>query len=222
VYGRLKAIVSVVLALGLLQASAFAEVAPALGQVMQAENARLGGGAVASGATLFDGDKLVTQAAGTLRARLGRGQLYLLPESAAELHQSGKAVRASLERGTAMFTSLDPAGFELSASAAVIRAHAAQETLGQVTLTGLNEFVVTCQRGAIDVAIRGEVRTVEARNSYRVVVEPEGQGPQGAGSSGPGGAVAAGKGKYLWIPLLLLGAGTAYGIYRAARSVSSD
>ncbi len=178
-----KAVLAVVVSLAIVQASTQAEVAPALGQVLQAERARLGGGAASGGATLYDGDRLLTGAAGSLRVRLGGGQLYLMPESVAAVHRSGAGARVSLERGSVLFAMMNPEGFELEALAARIRAHAAGITVGQVTVTGGNEFVVTCNDGALDVMIGDEVRTVPAESSYRVVLgSAEPQGPQGAGA----------------------------------------
>lgn len=217
-----KSVAAVLVSLAMLQASTLAEVAPALGLVLQAERARLGGGAATGGATLYDGDRLATDARGTVRVRLGTGQLYLMAESVAAVHRAGVGVRASLERGTAIFAMTAPQGFELEALAARLRAHAATSTLGQVTLTGANEFVVTCNRGALDVIIGDEVRTVTAESSYRVVLEPpEPQGPQGA-STEPPQTKAGGKRRVLamWIPIVAIAGVTTYLVLRTLRSVS--
>lgn len=208
VFGRAKATISLLLCLAILQASAFAEVAPALGQVTQADHARMGTGALVSGTTLFEGDRLMTEVTGSLRANLSTGQLYLLADSTASVNRSGKGVRASLERGAAIFSSTGPEGLQLAAITAIVRARVARSTIGEVTLLGANEFVVNCQRGELEVIPGDEVRTVEAGHAYHVVME-DSAGPQGTGSRK---TTAGGKRKALWIPIALVAAGTAYGI----------
>jgi hypothetical protein len=213
-----KAIVSIFMCAALLQATAYAEVAPALGQVTQADHARLGTGALMSGATLFEGDRLMTELTGSLRANLNSGQLFLLADSTATVRRAGKGVQASLERGAAIFSSASPEGLQLSAITAIVRPRVAMPTIGELTLLNAKEFVVTCQRGELEVLIGDEVRTVEAGHSYRVLMD-DSPGPQGAGThkTSAGGRRAA-----LWIPLIIVGAGISYGIFRAVRSVSSD
>jgi hypothetical protein len=223
---RLKALAAVVLALALLQASTFAELGPALGQIVQADRARLGGGLASGGATLFDGDRLSTDVSGSVRVRLGNSQFFLMADSAAAVRRSMTGATASLERGTAIFSMTSPDSFELEALDAHFRAHAAsnESTLGQVTLTGANEFVVTCNRGALDVLIGDEVRTVTAESSYRVVLDPpDPQAPAGVGAGSaekhPG---ARRKRAALWIFLGVAGGFTAYYTWRALHSISQN
>jgi hypothetical protein len=227
---RLKAIAAVVLALAVLQASTFAEAAPALGQIVQADRARLGGGAASGGATLFDGDRLSTGASGSLRVKLGTGQLILVADSAAAVRRSSTGATASLERGTAIFSMADPGTFVLEALDVRFRAHSAsnESTLGQVTLTTANEFVVTCNRGALDVLIGNEVRTVTAESSYRVVLDPpDPQEPAGAGAGAGKDSAEKHPAAYRnhlarWIFLGAVGGLTAYFTWRALHRVSEN
>jgi hypothetical protein len=214
---RGKAALAVLLSVALVYSSAFAEAAPALGQVLQAERARLGPGVVVSGATLFDGDRLETGVGGSLRARLNTSQLYLPAESAAALHRAGQGVAAALEHGSAAFTSISPEGFELRVSDARVRAHAGQPALGRVTLLGANEFVVTCEKGELDVLVGDEVRSVAAPNSYRVMVgdADPGAGPQPSTKRGGTRPTIL-----LWLLVGAAIAGTTYGVWRALHRVS--
>jgi hypothetical protein len=202
-----------------------AQAAPPLGQVIQADHARLGTGAVVSGATLFDGDKLETGPTGSLRARLNSSQLFLLADSGAAVRRSGTGTSVALDRGTAIFSTASPATFELVASGAQIRARTEQPTLGQVTLLGANEFIVTCENGELEVIVGDETRTVAAASSYRAVVgEIAEQGPQGTGA-GPqrSGTVASGKRKTLLLWSLVGAAfigGITYALKRAFHRVS--
>ncbi len=177
----LKCLLIAVLVVTLVEAPLFASPSRVLGVITQADRAHVSSGDAMRGATVFDGDTLSTDAAGALRVRLGEAQLYLLPSSAAAVHRTAAGVSAALQRGTAVFSSLGGEAFELRASGARIRARAAQPTLAQVTLVGPYELLLTCQHGQLEVRIGEEVHTVQEATSYRVSIEPEPQGPRGAG-----------------------------------------
>src|SRR5438270_8917887 len=76
-----------------------------LGLVMQAERARQGADVTSGGATIYEGDRLETQDDGTLRARLGGSQIYLRPDTIAEIHGLTAGYSASLLHGTVIASS---------------------------------------------------------------------------------------------------------------------
>jgi len=84
--------------------------------------------------------------------------------------------------------------------------------LAQVTLVGPLEFLVTSQRGTLEVTIGNEVHTVPEATSYRVVVDA-----WAAGDSSQRPA-PSGRSRFLLIALILIGTGTAYGVWRALSS----
>jgi ferric-dicitrate binding protein FerR (iron transport regulator) len=229
-YSRLRMAVALLLCVVVLHASALADAAPTLGLVLQAEHARLGQSAASSGATLFDGDRLVTGAGGSIRARVNSSQLFLLAESSAAVRHSGEGASVALDRGTAIFSSVSPAALELVAASAQVRAHGAQPTIGQVTLVGANEFIVTCEKGELEVTVGGDVRTVAENASYRAVVgdteqslENGGpQSPQGAGTPQTTHTRGGGSRNHLilWILIGAAVGGTTYGVWRALHRVS--
>ncbi len=205
----LRACLIVILIVSLVEASVFASPSPALGVVLQAERARVGGGDAVDGATIFDGDTLATGPAGALRVRLGVAQLHLLADSSAALRQTPGMISAALQRGTVVFSTATARAIEVRASEASIRPQTAEPTLAQVTLVNPNEFLLTCQRGQLEVLIGNEVHSVSAPTSYRVIIEPEEASPQG-------GAVHAGRlSHFLLIALILIGVGTGIGVWRA-------
>ncbi len=171
-----------ILIVSLVETPVFASPSSALGVVLQAERARVGGGDAVDGATIFDGDTLATGPAGALRVRLGVAQLHLLADSSAALRQTPGMVSAALQRGTVVFSAAAARAIEVRASEARIRPQTAEPTLAQVTLVSPNEFLLTCQRGQLEVLIGNEVHSVSAPTSYRVLIDPEPQGPRGVGS----------------------------------------
>lgn len=200
------------LIVSLVEAPVLASPSRALGVVLQAERARMGSSEAVSGATVFDGDTLTTESAGTLQVRVGAAQLYLLASSAASLNQTPGGVSAGLDRGTVIFFSSTSAeALELRASEARIRARGPQPTVAQVTLVGPYELLVTSQRGQLEVAIGDEVRTVPEATSYRVLIEPEKENQKRRG----GPPIVAARSKFLLVALILIAAGTGVGIWRA-------
>ncbi len=183
----------------------------ALGVVVQADHARLSSGDASSGATVFDGDTLSTDAGGRLAVRLGGSQLYLLGDSGAKMKQSNAGVVAVLQRGTVVLNSPSAGAADLKASAAHIRAQAGP-TLAQVTLVSPTELLVTSNRGTLEVTIGEETHVVSEMTSYRVLIEPEVPNPQG------GRPIKAARSRFVVIALTLITIGTAIGVWRATIS----
>jgi hypothetical protein len=194
-----------------------------LGVVLQADRAQVGADITSGGATIYDGDRLETDAQGTLRVRLGGPQMYLRPGTAAEVHNLSKGFSASLMHGTVVVSSAAGEAFELLADGATIRPAGSQPTIAQVTWVDANELLLTSSRGAIEVSIDGEVKTIEAGNSYRMEIQPDDSDAQDKGNHGSG-QVPVGGGRrrkraiFFWIAAI--GVGTAIGVWRA--TVSPD
>ena len=184
-----------------------------LGMVLQADRAQVGADITSGGATIYEGDRLETVADGTLRARLGGPQIYLRPNTAAEVHGLSNGFAASLMHGTVVVSSAKGQDFQLLADGATIRPVGAQATVAQVTWINDKELLLTSNRGAIEVSMGDEVKTIEAGNSYRMEVETADPGSQQAGSVPTGrrrrlvfyliaGGVAAGIGITIWRVLI--------------------
>jgi hypothetical protein len=215
---RLKSLLIALLIVSLVEAPGFASPSPALGVIMQADHARVSAGDAVSGATVFDGDLLVTDVAGTLRARLGEAQLRLPANSLVAVRQPAGGVSARLQRGAAVFSTASAQAFELLASDAHMRARNAQPTYAQVVLVGPYELVISCQRGELEVTIGDEVHVVSDNASYEVTLEPP--GPQGTG----GPPVKPGRSTWNRVALILIfgaiATGTVLGVRQALVSPS--
>ena len=163
-----------------------------LGMVIQAEVAHLDNARAVVGATVYPGDALATDPGGSLRLKVGSGQIYLLGATTATLAQNSTAVHAVVNRGTVGFSSsaIDP--LELETPLGIVRASGG-DGYGQVTLTGPREMIVSAYRGDLIVDYNGELHTVPEGKSIRVEKEldpapqPEPaaappQNPQGTGT----------------------------------------
>jgi hypothetical protein len=184
-----------------------------LGWVLQAERAHVGADLTSGGATIYDGDRLETQVDGTLRARLKNSQMYLRPDSVAEVHGLANGYSASLLRGTIIASSPEGQTFELLANGATIRPVGTQATVAQITRVTPTELLLTSNLGAIQVSLDGDVKTIEAGNAYRMEIQPPDAGAQGSGAPTHGGTSHA---IYIWITAAAVATGV--GVWRAMES----
>lgn len=142
-----------------------------LGLVIQADSALLDNSQAAIGTTVFAGDALETQAGGTLRLRVGSGQLYLLASSAATLVQSDAAPQAHILRGTIGFSTTAPGQIEIDTPLGIIRAQANGPSYGQVRIVGPEEIAVTSFRGNLTIDCDGDTYALDSGKSYDVTLE---------------------------------------------------
>jgi hypothetical protein len=200
----------------LLNLPLFAANEKPLGMVIQADEALLGSAKATVGATVYPGDSIATGTGGTMRLKVGAGQLYLLSGSAATLAENTSTFHALVNRGTVGFSSAAAEPFELETPLGVVRP-AAGATYGQVTLTGPREMIVSAYRGDLVVDNNGEVHTIPEGKSFRVSMDLDPVQPQPNAAQGPyGTGVKPAVNPHLLLKLTavaIVGVGT-YFIYR--------
>jgi len=209
----LRGFLIALLIVALTEAPLGAGVSRPLGVVVEAQRSWLGSSTAEGGATVFGGETLATDSAGSLRVRAGAAQLYLLPESAATLREAAAGVGVSLQHGTLVFSSSVRDTIEVHASQLVIRPRAGEPAYGKVTLNGLKELEIASYRGVLEVSLGNETRSVAANSAYRVVLEPEPQGPKGSGVP-----QKAGHAGWVWFAIGAIAVGTAIALWRATIS----
>lgn len=199
-----------------------------LGTVITADKAHVGEGAAAAGTTLYGGDRLSTDTAGTVQIRAGAARLLLLSASAAEVNDTEGAPSAKLLHGTATFSTGNAHAFTLFASKAAIRAQSDAPTIGQVTYLNAKELLVTSKRGPLTITVEGETQLIADGTSYHVYLDPEAapQKPEGAGSGsqapmggkGNGSPLKAGRSRFLIFAVSVTGIATYFAISEALES----
>jgi hypothetical protein len=152
--------------------------------VLQAEYAQVGADTTAGGATVYNGDRLQTLGGGTLRTQLGGPQMYMRENTIAQVQGLPNGFLAELATGTVVVSSSEGQTFELLADGATIRPAGAQATVAQITRVSATEVLLTSTRGALQVTMDDEVKTIESGSSYRMEVEADESGP-GAQPQGP-------------------------------------
>jgi len=183
VFRLLRTTLTALLVSSLVCGPALAAAARPLGNILFAENARLGSVAAAAGSTVFAGDRIATDAGGSIRVRIGTGQIYMPANSTITLGEYPAGMSATLTKGAVGFGAQEESLIVVKASEAMIRPKTSQPTHGQVELVGPKELLVSSYRGALEVVVGTEVNTVPEATTYRVVLETEPQDPQGTGAS---------------------------------------
>jgi hypothetical protein len=180
--------------------------AGALGTVVASDRASVGGAGAAVGTTIFAGDSLRTAEAGSVQLRTGSARFLLAASSMATVNEDGGMPVATLQRGSATFSTASANAFALNAATAVIRAKSDEPTIGQVTVLSAKQLLVKCTRGALTVTVGDDSREIAEGSAYRIVLDPaeseEAQNqppPQGAGTKGSGrGPLKAAKSRFVW------------------------
>jgi len=202
--------------------------APAIGTITSATRAHVGTAMATVGSTVFVGDKLTTQQLGTLQVRAGAARLMLSASSVATVSDSNGTPSATLQQGTAVFSTADAKAFVLHAATADIRPETDAPTVGQVTYVNAKELVVRSTRGSLAITVEGETQYVPEGMAYRVILDPDSyletaaaaaQGPQGAGASGRSGRpLKAGRSRFLLLAIIATSIGTGIALYEVLQS----
>jgi hypothetical protein len=194
-----------------------APVATPLGIVVAARQAQVGAGKAVNGSTIFQGDRLATAETGQLQVRFGGTQARFLAGSLALVNQTPTGVNAQLLSGSVSLASAAGDTFSLSANRAVVRPAASQAVVAQVTRVSPRELLLSSSKGALEVTFDGQVTTLDAGNSYRMLLDPAAAEPQG-----PSGSVPSSASKTRAIFVVLGIAAAATGIAIAAVGSSSS
>jgi hypothetical protein len=186
-----------------------------LGVVTQSSGGHLGIATASAGATIYDGERLSTDAPGTLSLRAGTLQLALADNTVVVMNHDESGLTPTLENGSVVFR-VEGGGVRLSAEDVSVRPQSTAATAGQMTLEKC-AVVVTSRLQPLEVTAGTETKIVEEGKSYRVLLG----GPCSAQSHRP----PAPPGKSRFLPILLTGligagVGTWYTVHKA--SVSPD
>lgn len=182
-------------------------VAAPLGVILQSQRARVGGDEAVRGTTIFDGDRLDTDDSGLLQVRFGLSQAYFMGKSAAIVHQSAPGFATDLTSGTVVLSSAPGDKFRVVSDGATIQPSTPQATVAQVTWVSARELILSSRKGALEISMGDEVKTVSEGASYRVLISPE-PSPE----PNPQATPTAGKNKFVIVLIAAAVAATTIGL----------
>jgi hypothetical protein len=198
----IRNIVAALLSLSLSITPLWAAPSSSLGTVVFADRAHVGAAQASVGATVFNGDRLSTAQSGSIQVRAGAARLLLSSQSSAILAQDDANPAATLNSGSATFSTANSKAFAVHVASAVIRPNTDKPTIGKVSVMNPKELVVQCTRGSLSIAVEDDVREIPEGAAYRIVLDPNApdpQGPRGAGTKGYGGPpIRAARSKFIW------------------------
>ena len=145
----------------------------ALGVITQASGAHYNASSVSTGATVYDGDRLSTEAEGLLQFRAPSALVYLPGLSGVTLHGLANGTQAELRSGSLVFSTSRAAAMEVLANEAFIRPAADVPTVAQITILGPKELQVTARRGALKFSYHSETERIAEGASCRIVLDPQ-------------------------------------------------
>jgi hypothetical protein len=188
-----------------------------LGTIVFAERAHIGSAAASVGATVFGGDRLSTEANGSLQLRTASARVLLSGSSSASFVEEQAIPAATLAAGTATFSTADSKAFTLHVATAAIRPASDRPTIGRVTVLGPKEFIVRSTQGSLSLAVEDDLRVIPEGAAYRVVLEPPAAAePQSGGKNRE--PVKAGKNKFAWYVVAAIGVVTFFALDEALES----
>jgi hypothetical protein len=195
-----------------------------MGMVVSAHRAYVGTAEASSGATVFAGDQLNTDDAGSLQLRAGAARLLLNAKSGVTWGAEDGMPLATLNWGGAAFSTANAHALALKARTAILRPQTDQPTVGNVTILGPKELVVRCSRGALTIAVDDDIRVIPEGTAYRVVLDAEAaaraaaEPPPSPTSWGQNRPIRSGKSKFLWYAIAFTSLVTAIAVWQALES----
>jgi hypothetical protein len=142
--------------------------------ITHAQDAHIGTADASIGSTIYEGDRLSTEAEGTLRVSATAATLQLDAQSAVVIRRSSNSdaiLIAELASGTLVF-SARTGNIAVSADEALIRPAAPAATMAHIRVVNRKELRVYTQRGTLEFSYRGESEVLAEGQSYRILLDP--------------------------------------------------
>lgn len=191
-----------------------------LGILTLAYGAHLNASDALAGLSVFDGERLSTDAEGKVSARVGSSVITMIEKSAAILQRSGDGAHIDLEAGSVYVWSAESNPLEVHAEGALLRVHGTQQVQAQILMFAPKVLQITTRQGSLDFVYGKEFRALPEGQTYRIYLESEdGPGtppPAGSGTEKPGQSTGT---KVAYFILAGAGAGlAAWGIHDLIQS----
>ena len=144
----------------------------AVGVVTQASGASIASARVSTGATVYDGDSLATDADGLLRVRAREAQFYLAGQSSVRMRSAPAGALVQLAAGTLVFSSTNATAMDVEVARAHIRPASNDLTVAQIAIAGPKSIDIRAKRGSLEFSYEGESKVIPEGVSYRFILDP--------------------------------------------------
>ncbi len=183
----------------------------AVGVVSHADRAHIGEAPASSGTTVYDGDRLSTEADGLLRLNAGATSLHLAPQTSltVRLAGSGQGTQVELDIGTLVFSSSKPPAIAVRANDAWIRPASNAPTVAHIRIVNRKELRISAQRGSLQLSHEGESAVIPEGVAYQVLLDPDDDSARASSTAQV--SKKSGKARRAFL-LILIGAAAGIGI----------
>jgi hypothetical protein len=173
------------------------------------------------GSTVYDGDRLSTEAGGTLRVAAGGVTLQL--DSGSSLIVSRSPVPTSnvsgeLASGTVVFSAAPMMSVIIIAEDAYIRPAANVRTIAHVRVVNRKELRISADRGPIEFSYHGESKVITEGKAYRVLLDPSEKDSAALGSGQNTNTPTKPPRKFLFIAIGMAVGITVFAVLQALES----
>jgi hypothetical protein len=185
------------------------------GVISDAQDAVVDGAAAALGSNVYAGDALTTHDKGTLRLRVGSGQLFMLASTDASMTQDHGRMDMLMRHGTAGFSATADDPLEIDTPIGTLRPADASRAFGQVTVASPTQILITSYEGKLLLTRGSESKTIDAGKSYRVTLAAlsAGGAAAGAAAQAPSGTGTGSGNNGQWVFDAAIVGGAALGGY---------
>jgi hypothetical protein len=121
------------------------------------------------GTTIFDGETLTTDDASILRIRLDGPQMVMRSSSSvAEVRGIANGFSAKLMAGTVVISTQEGQLFQVFVDGVTIKPVGEAATTAQIERLSPKQMILTSQKGSLVISMRGEAKTLNPGDSYRL------------------------------------------------------
>ena len=150
-----------------------------LGILTLAYGAHLNASDAFAGLSVYDGERVSTDADGKIGVRIGASIITLAEQSGATLQRSGDGAHVDLDAGSVYLWSAESNPLEVHVEGALLRPHGAHSAQAQILMFAPKILQITTRQGSVDFSYGKEFRVLSEGQTYRLYLESEDE-PRGA------------------------------------------
>ena len=144
-----------------------------LGILTLAYGAHLNASDAFAGLSVFDGERVSTDADGKIGVRIGTSVITLVGESGATLQRTGDGAHVDLDAGSVYVWSAESNPVEVHVEGALLRPHGAHQAQVHVLMFGPKILQITTRQESVDFSYGKEFRVLPEGQTYRIYLESE-------------------------------------------------
>jgi hypothetical protein len=144
-----------------------------LGILMLAYGAHLNASDAFAGLSVFEGERLSTDADGKIGVRIGASVITLSERSGATLQRTGDGAHVDLDAGSAYLWSAESNPLEVHLEGALLRPHGVHQVQAQILMFAPKILEITTRQGSVDFSCGKEFRVLPEGQTYRIYLESE-------------------------------------------------